>query len=99
MPVLLDRIPTVANGGLSADGRMITYHLRRTVHWQDGPPVTAADVLFTLAAIVDPRNPVRSREGYDRIAKAERLDDFTLRITLRSAWAPAIARSRRWISA
>ncbi len=29
VPVLLDRIPTVENGGLSRDGRVITYHLRR----------------------------------------------------------------------
>jgi peptide/nickel transport system substrate-binding protein len=91
VPVLLDRIPTVADGGLSRDGRIITYHLRRNVRWQDGPPVTVRDVLFTLRAIVDPRNPVRSREGYDRIVKAERLDDLTLRVTLRSAWAPAVA--------
>ena len=69
------RIPTVANGDLSRDGRTIVYHLRRGVRWQDGVPVTAADVLFTLRAIVDPRNPIRSREGYDRIARAERIDD------------------------
>lgn len=91
VPVLLSRIPTVANGDLSRDGRVITYRLRRNVRWQDGPPVTARDVLFTLRAIVDPRNPVRSREGYDRIATAERLDDYTLRVRLRSPWAPAVA--------
>ena len=33
-------------------------------------PVTAADVLFTLRAILDPRNPVRSHEGYDLIDRA-----------------------------
>lgn len=91
LPVLLARIPTIANGDLSRDGRVITYRLRRGVRWQDGPPVTATDVLFTLRAIVDPRNPVRSREGYDRIVNAERLDDYTVRVTLRSAWAPAVA--------
>ena len=91
VPVLLDRIPTVANGGISHDGRTIVYHLRRGVTWQDGVPVTARDVLFTLRAIVDDRNPVRSREGYDRIAHAERIDDHTVRIELRSAWAPALA--------
>jgi peptide/nickel transport system substrate-binding protein len=91
IPVLLTRIPTVANGDLSADGRVITYRLRRNVHWQDGPLVTARDVLFTLGAVVDSRNPVRSREGYDRIARIERLDDFTVRIHLRSPWAPAVA--------
>jgi peptide/nickel transport system substrate-binding protein len=91
VPVLLDRIPTGANGGISSDGRTIVYHLRRGVTWQDGVPVTARDVLFTLQAIVDDRNPVRSREGYDRIAHVQALDDHTLRVVLRSAWAPAVA--------
>jgi peptide/nickel transport system substrate-binding protein len=91
VPVLLARIPTVANGDLSRDGRTILYHLRRGVRWQDGVPVTAADVLFTLRAIVDPRNPIRSREGYDRIAHADRIDDRTVRVVLKAPWAPAIA--------
>ena len=91
VPVLLDRIPTVANGGISHDGRTIVYHLRPGVTWSDGTPVTARDVLFTLRAITDDRNPVRSREGYDRIARAQRIDDRTVRMVLRSAWAPAVA--------
>jgi peptide/nickel transport system substrate-binding protein len=91
VPVLLARIPTVANGDLSRDGRTIVYHLRHGVRWQDGVPVTASDVLFTLNAIVDSRNPVGSREGYDRVARAERIDDSTVRIVLKAPWAPAVA--------
>ena len=91
IPVLLARIPTVANGDLSRDGRTIVYRLRRGARWQDGVPVTARDVLFTLRAIVDPHNPVRSREGYDRVASAVRVDDHTVRIELKSPWAPAVA--------
>ncbi len=91
VPVLLARIPTVANGDLSRDGRTIVYRLRPGVKWQDGVPVTAADVLFTLRAIGDPRNPIRSREGYDRVARAERIDDETVRIVLKAPWAPAVA--------
>ena len=91
VPVLLARIPTVANGDLSRDGRTIVYHLRRGVRWQDGVPVTASDVLFTLHAIVDPRNPIGSREGYERVARAERIDDETVRVLLKAPWAPAVA--------
>jgi len=91
IPVLLDRIPTVANGGVSRDGRTIVYHLRPGVRWQDGVPLTSRDVVWTLHAIADARNPVRSRAGYDRIVRAEALDARTIRITLRDAWAPAVA--------
>jgi peptide/nickel transport system substrate-binding protein len=88
-PELLQEIPTVANGGLSKDGRTIRYRLRGGVVWSDGRPVTAADVLFTLHAILDPHNPVRSHEGYELIDRAYALDSRTVLFHLRRAWAPA----------
>jgi peptide/nickel transport system substrate-binding protein len=89
VPALLDRVPTVENGGVSPDGRTIVYHLRRGVRWSDGAPVTSADVLFTLRAILDPRNPVRSTQGYDLIDRAVARDASTIAFHLRRAWAPA----------
>lgn len=89
-PALLREIPTVANGGVSADGRTLTYRLRPAVHWSDGQAVTSADVLFTLRAILDPRNPVRSHEGYDLIDRATAPDAHTVVLHLRKAWAPAV---------
>ncbi|HXO17556.1 MAG TPA: peptide ABC transporter substrate-binding protein [Candidatus Dormibacteraeota bacterium] len=90
VPALLEGIPTRVNGGLSADGRTIRYRLRRGVRWSDGVPVTARDVLFTLRAILDPHNPVRSQEGYDLIDRAIALDSRTVVLHLRRAWAPAV---------
>jgi peptide/nickel transport system substrate-binding protein len=87
---LLREIPTRSNGDLSADGRTIRYRLRPGVRWSDGVPVTAADVLFTLRAILDPRNPVRSHEGYDFIDRAYALNSQTVLFHLRRAWAPAV---------
>jgi peptide/nickel transport system substrate-binding protein len=91
VPVLLDRIPTAENGGRARDGRTIVYHLRRGVRWHDGVEVTAHDVVWTLHAILDDRNPVRSRAGYDRVARAAALDRYTVQITLKEPWAPAVA--------
>ncbi|MGC1985875.1 MAG: ABC transporter substrate-binding protein, partial [Candidatus Cybelea sp.] len=89
-PALLERIPTAQNGGLSADGRTIRYELRRGVRWSDGVPVSAQDVLFTLRAITDPRNPVRSHEGYDLIDHAYAIGRHSVVFHLRHAWAPAV---------
>jgi peptide/nickel transport system substrate-binding protein len=89
-PALLSEIPTRANGGLSPDGRTIRYRLRAGVRWSDGRPVTAADVLFTLHAILDPRNPVRSHEGYELIDRAVAPDSHTVLFHLKRAWAPAV---------
>lgn len=90
VPALLERIPTLANGGLSADGRTIRYRLRAGVKWSDGRPVTSADVLFTLRAILDPRNPVRSREGYELIDRAYAAGPRDVVVHLKHAWAPAV---------
>ncbi len=83
VPALLDRLPTV-----SRDGRTIVYHLR-AARWSDGVPVTSDDVLFTLHAILDPRNPVRSTQGYDLIDRATAPDSRTIIFHLKHVWAPA----------
>ena len=90
IPELIARVPTTANGDVSADGRTVTYRLRPKALWSDGVPVTSADVLWTLHAILDPRNPVPSHEGYDLIDRAYAKDAHTVVFHLKHAWAPAV---------
>jgi len=52
-PVLAREVPTVANGGISADGLTWKITLRDDVRWHDGRPFTAEDVKFTLKLLVD----------------------------------------------
>ena len=91
VPSLAVEVPSVANGGVSRDGKFITYHLRRGVRWQDGAPFTSRDVRFTWQAIVDPRNDVPSTHGYDMIAAIDTPDALTAVVRMRKAWAPAVA--------
>lgn len=90
VPALLAVVPTAANGGISSDGRTLVYRLRPGVRWSDGVAVTSADVLYTLRAILDPRNPVRSHEGYDLIDRAVATGPLTVTFHLKHAWAPAL---------
>lgn len=53
VPALAAEIPTVSNGGLSADGLSITWKLRDDVLWSDGTPFTSADVVFTYEYCAD----------------------------------------------
>jgi len=78
IPDLIEEIPTVENGGVSADHLQYTYHLRKDARWHDGLPVTSRDVRFTYEIIMDPRVNVESREGWDVVKSLETPDDHTV---------------------
>ncbi len=88
VPVLAAEVPTVANGGVSEDGRTVTVKLKRDVVWSDGTPFTAKDVVFTWEVVMDDRNPVASRAGYDLIEDISTPDDFTVVMRFRQPYAP-----------
>jgi peptide/nickel transport system substrate-binding protein len=67
VPRLARQIPTSANGGISNDGRAITFHLRRNVRWQDGVPFTSRDVAFTQHAIDDPASAIVGERIVERV--------------------------------
>jgi peptide/nickel transport system substrate-binding protein len=90
IPSLAIEVPTQRNGDISPDGRTIVYHLRDDVRWQDGEPVTAADVIFTWHAVVDPDNDVPSTQGYNLVDLIFAPDLYTVVVRLKHAWAPAV---------
>jgi len=71
----------------SEDGIKYTVHLRNDAKWQDGKPLTAEDVLFTLNLIRNPAYGSTLRGNWEGI-EVEKLDDFTLRFGLRKAYTP-----------
>jgi peptide/nickel transport system substrate-binding protein len=85
---LAEAVPTLQNGGISQDGKTITYKLRQNVKWHDGKPVTAADVKFTWQAIMNPTSKVVSRYGYDLIDAVDTPDDATVVVRFKQPFAP-----------
>lgn len=67
-PVLATEVPTTANGGVSADGKTITYHLRKGVKWHDGNEYTCADLQFTQQVITTPNNGSLDASQYATVA-------------------------------
>ncbi len=60
-PVMVEAIPSLENGlwKLLPGGKMeLTWRLRSEYKWQDGRPVTSADVAFTHEAATNPKVPV-----------------------------------------
>ncbi len=84
------RVPTLANGGISRDGMTVTYHLRKGIRFADGAPLTARDCVWSIDAVNDPANNVQSRFGYDRVAKAEAPNDYTLVLHLKEPFSPLL---------
>jgi peptide/nickel transport system substrate-binding protein len=91
VPEIATEVPTLHNGGISSDGKTITYHLRRGVKWQDGVPLTAKDIVFTFHAIMNPKNNVQVQTGYDQIADVVAKDDYTVVVHMKSVFAPIVA--------
>ena len=91
IPELATIVPTQANGGISADGKTITYHLRKDAKWSDGKTFTAADVIFTVNVINDPKTNVQSRQGWDQIVKMDAPDPYTVVFHLKSVFSPFVA--------
>jgi peptide/nickel transport system substrate-binding protein len=78
VPELVTVVPTQANGGVSKDGKTITWHLRKGVKWSDGEPFDADDVVFSTNAVNNPNNNVASRDGWDLIEKMDEPDKYTV---------------------
>jgi peptide/nickel transport system substrate-binding protein len=89
-PELATAVPTKANGGVSRDGLTITYHLRRGVRWSDGAPFDADDVVWTTRAVRNPANDETSRIGWDRIAKIDEPDKYTVVYHLSAPYSPFV---------
>ena len=82
-----EQVPSVQNGGISADGKTITYKLRKGMTWHDGNPVTSADVQYTWQAIMKPDNKVGTRYGYENITAVDTPDEQTAIVRFKDPFA------------
>jgi peptide/nickel transport system substrate-binding protein len=83
-------LPTQANGGISADGKRITYRIR-TGRWSDGAPFDARDVGFTIDALRNPNTTVPDTSAVADIASWNAPRPDTLVVRLRVPSAPFVA--------
>jgi len=67
VPDLAREIPTIENGGLSADGLTWKIKLRSNVKWHDGAAFTAEDVKFSLELINNTDFRARNRVGHNLV--------------------------------
>ncbi|HEX7973907.1 MAG TPA: ABC transporter substrate-binding protein [Anaerolineales bacterium] len=87
-PKLVKEIPTIDNGGVSADGKTITIKLRDDIKWSDGQPLTADDFLFTYKMAIEPKNTVNTAYPYDKVETMEAPDAYTVVTKFKEVFAP-----------
>jgi len=81
IPYLAAEIPTVANGGVAADGTSVTWKLKSGVKWSDGSDFTADDVIFTWQYCADEATACTTASAFSNIANIEAVDANTVKIS------------------
>jgi peptide/nickel transport system substrate-binding protein len=75
-------IPDLADAyDVSANGLIYTFSIKKSATFQDGTPVTASDVLFTINKIQDPLIKSPRKTGWDGIVVTKK-DNMTIVFTL-----------------
>jgi peptide/nickel transport system substrate-binding protein len=92
-------IPDLAEKyNIGDSGKTYEFFLRKDLKWHDGEPLTADDVIFTINRIQNPdfRSPLRINWiGIE----AEKIDDFTIRFKMKTAYASFLANTTTGIIA
>jgi len=84
VPVLVQEIPTAANGGISSDGKTITLKLKKDLKWSDGQPLNADDLVFNYEMYQDKGNNYQQGTIIQQeLTKIEKVDDVTVKLTFK----------------
>ena len=78
---LAAEIPTVANGGVSADFTTVTWKLRPGVKWSDGSAFTADDVAFTYTYLADAATAATTNSVAEGVKSVVAKDATTVVVT------------------
>ena len=84
VPYLAQEIPTVANGGVSADLTAITWRLKEGLLWSDGSPVTSADVKFTADYCMHPEGGCAQLAKFEGVTSIDTPDALTVTVNFSS---------------
>ncbi|HEY7521837.1 MAG TPA: peptide ABC transporter substrate-binding protein [Methylomirabilota bacterium] len=92
IPILAAEVPTMQNGGLSKDGKSVTWRLKKNVQWHDGKPFTADDVVFNWEYAADKAAAATTIGNYEDIERIDKPDSHTVKIFFKNPkpfWAEA----------
>ncbi|ATX81821.1 peptide/nickel transport system substrate-binding protein [Mariprofundus ferrinatatus] len=76
---------------VSPDNRTIIFHLRKTLQWTDGKPLTSDDCLFTLNLIQADSTQSAYKADYILVKRAEAPDPHTFIVHYDEPFSPALS--------
>ena len=85
---LAAEVPTTQNGDVSADGKTVTYKLRKGVKFHDGSDFTCDDVKFTYQVITTPNNGALDTSRYSDVGSVDCTDPYTAVVKFKNFYAP-----------
>ncbi len=91
VPLLAEVLPTKENGGVSADGKTITFKHKKGVKWSDGSAFTCDDVVSTWKAVTNKESGAASTVGWTEIDSITCPDPDTTTVAFRNLYAPYLA--------
>ncbi len=77
-PALVQELPSLANGGISADGKTITLKLRKDLTWSDSAPLDSDDFAFTYQMAANSENINFIPDAFDLITGVDTPDPYTV---------------------
>lgn len=92
-PVKKELQPGLAQSWKRIDEKTVEFRLRQGVKFHNGDDFSADDVVYTFNFIMDPNTRFRFKDSsYGWLDKAEKIDQFTVRISTKAPMAPFEAR-------
>jgi peptide/nickel transport system substrate-binding protein len=97
-------VPNIAESWeVSDDVREYTFHLREGMHWSDGAPFTADDIMFYIEDVLfneelSPAGPGADwlpRDGAEEFV-AEKIDDYTVKFTFANPYGTFLYTIPQW---
>ena len=94
-PILAESIPGREDGTLAADGKSVTWKLKKGVTWHDGKPFTADDCVFTWEYARNPATAAVTSGSYKDVV-VEKVDQYTVVVKFKQPtpfWADTFVNS------
>ena len=92
MPGIATAVPTIANSGVSADLKTVTFHLRPGLLWSDGQPLDARDVDYSWKLWANPKAAAYNTTFVTDIASADvSSDNLSITFHLKSPFVSFVS--------